>query len=78
MRCGSQCPRAIIVEIKDVAMPQAHTDDYAAKLEALITEVLLPGYIKYCRSNNVVPELQKLPEHIKPRAQPVCALLKPF
>ena len=59
-------------------MPQAPTDDYAHTLETLIADVLLPGYIKYCESNNIVPQLQKLPQHIQPRPPTVPALFKPF
>lgn len=59
-------------------MPTAPVDDYCRKLETLIVDVLLPGYIKYCESRNIKPQLQQLPPQIKQKVKPVPALFKPY
>jgi hypothetical protein len=59
-------------------MQNPQTDAYARRLETLITDVLLPGYIKYCRSNNLEPQLQKIPKELLPDSKQIPALLKPF
>ena len=59
-------------------MQKPDSDDYARRLESLITEVLLPGYIRYCTSNNLEPQLQKLPKQLAATARQVPALLRPF